>query len=216
MRKLLAPVFVAPVFLATLLSFVAGGVACGGGGGSTGPTGAENLPGTGTTAHAPPVAIAPMKLVLDKDGKTGLEVRADGSIVTGDGVLIASFDGRKLVGTHSGKGIVIGDDGAMHPMEGGDTDGTTLAFDAAGDIVSSDGHKIAVADDGSIQMTDATKGTSTIPAHVVGVTPTTHRLAALLVFVALMAHRNATESSTSVSPPTAVPPPPPPPPPPAP
>ena len=205
MRKLLAVGAVAAG-----LSFVA----CGGGGATSAP------PTTGTTtatatSNGAPVAIAPMKLVLDnKGGKVGLEVRADGSIVTGDGALVASFDGRKLVGTESGKGIVIADDGTMQPLDGakGD-DGATLSFDAVGDIVSSDGHKIAVADDGSIQFTHVGKGTMTVPAHIVGMTPATHRMAALLVFVAFMAHRAAESSASGTAGPMAPPPAPPPPPP---
>jgi hypothetical protein len=195
MRKLLAVGAVAAGMLF---------VACGGGAGSGGGPTTPATDGTAASGGGP-VAIAPMKLVLDKDGRTGIEVRADGSIVTGDGALIATFDGRKLVGTSSGKGIVIGDDGKMQPLSGDAGDDATLQFDVVGDIVSSDGHKIAVAADGSILLVQAGKGTATVPAHIVGMTPATHRMASLLVFVALMAHRHVAEGPDAAPAPAPTP-----------
>ena len=177
-------------------------IACGGGAAGSRPAGGGTT--AGSTAAVP---IAPLKLVGDDDGKTILEMKADGTIVLGSGEAVARLHDDKLTGSQTGKTIVFHADGTITPDSGPSE--PKLRFDERGDMTMSTGEKVAVGADGVPSYTDA-QGTKPIPAHVVGLQPSVHRTAVVLVFVAAMAMHteqpDAPSTATDATPPPEPPP----------
>ena len=131
------------------------------------------------------IVVAPMQLVVSKAGeesKTVLELRADGTIWTGDrevasvqGDSIVSLQGKTLM-TLSAAGVVD------VPLAG-----KKATFDATDVLVSDEGKAVGVRDDGTPFFRGAERGSDTFPGRFVGFAPEARRTAVMLTVLLLIA-----------------------------
>lgn len=169
------------------LAFALAGLApaCGGGAPQAATAGAPSARPSSSgdpRVGGPPFVIAPMTLVRD-DGRTILEIRADGTVVVDGKPALRIVDNRIEFVEGGGTAATVRTDGSLYV----DGKGSEARFGPGDDleITTSTGETgtLVVADDGSIVGVRGGK-TEKMPARFVGYQPSAKRIASILAWMA--------------------------------
>jgi hypothetical protein len=144
--------------------------------------------GPAAPATPPPVAVSPLTVKIG-DGKktTVLEVKADGTI-NADGKLLGKFAGNAVQDDEGHPRLVVDADGSLKTASSGAAEptGNGAKFDATDAVLTPNGDKIMVGDDGTISHVGANGKTDKLPTSIEGFTPTSKREVLMVVLFATL------------------------------